>query len=1157
MAKYRLLGFKTQQWSIKAPKDFVVYCDASGLGLGCVLVQRETLLVWVEERHIYRSQESPAYLQSEGTKHRWIELFSDYDCEIRYHPGKANVPEKIKRRLDQLIEHRSDGALYYLDQIWVPLRGDVRTLIIDNAHKSKYSVHPGADKMYYDLTDMYRWPGMNKDINVYVSSCLTCLKVKAKHQRPSGLLQQPEIPEYKWERIAMDFVMKLPRTSSRHDAIWVIVVRLTKSAHFLPMREDYKMDRLARLYLNEIISRHGVPISIISDRDSRFTSRFWQSMQEALGTGLDMSTAYHPQTGRQSGCTIQTLEDMLKACVLDFDGSWDVHLLLVEFSYNNSYHSNVRCAPFESLYDKKYRSPILWAEVGEWQLIGPELVQETTENISQIKDRLKVARDRQKSYADKREFKKLKRSRIAIVKVRWNSKRGPEFTWERRDEQQYQKNGSVPELYRYQPVPVPVLFTRYGVLSSYSTRQKWKRSESLRPRQTRRVVGRRLTTHRMPAGPATLEVKLEHSNVYSTVEQMSFQTDVKSTFLNGKLKEEVYVKQPPGFESSEFPNYVYKLDKAFYGLKQDLEACSSVKTSMVPPNNLGPHLAGKPVNETCNIGMIGSLMYLIATRPDIQFSTVLCARYQFNPKESHLTAVKRILVYLKGTPTLGLYYPKCLGFDLKRYSDSDYAVCNMDKKAPQMKSQPSEYDIHYKMVPIFCDNTSAIAISNNLVLHSRTKHIDIRNHLPETHMTPMTLRQTLNEVRVSTVQGPDRTGQDRTGPSSELVQNARPRTGPKWYDPVRVGLRSGSVLHGIIIEFFCRTETDRSGPRSKVTKTPDRPDQNTFGKYVDHPSLKAIKIKLGKIATNASYLDKTPVPENSFPMIAYCLITGTEVGIGDIIYSDLVTKLLRSKIRNLPNILSNSNFSKDPSKVTKIELTAHMIAGPEASGTLPQKSKKPKSKKLPIKTKVTPPPKAIEGFEQSHSVSVGTVPDPQDSKRNIQLADPDHETLQLTTLVDIQAYLLFEDKLAQKSDEKEVFAVGDDMEEDTQADKEEHQSLSPNKDKPEPSHPPKTQASNSDSSSPDLKKYDNILPLTERQLVKYLMKFSRVLFKRITKQQWAQHKETAIFYADLEAFIEGYFEENVDHKDQPDKVIDATMNSLDKNNNVRGDLQML
>ncbi|GJU91588.1 putative reverse transcriptase domain-containing protein [Tanacetum coccineum] len=278
---------------------------------------------------------------------------------------KEAVDESVgmQKGLDEMIEQRSDGTLYYLDRIWVPLKGDVRTLIMDEDHKSRYSVHPGADKMYYDLRD-----------------------------RPSGLLQQPEIHEWNWEGIAMDFVTKFPS----------IVDRLTKFTHCLPMREDYKMDRLARLYLNEIVSRHGMPISIISDHDSSFTSRFWQSMQEALGTHLDMSMAYHPQTDGQSERIIQTLKDMLKACVLDFGGSWDVHLPLVEFSYNNSYHSSVRCAPFEALYGRKYRSPIMWAEIGEGQLIGPELVQETTEKISQIKDRHKAARDRQKSYADKR-----------------------------------------------------------------------------------------------------------------------------------------------------------------------------------------------------------------------------------------------------------------------------------------------------------------------------------------------------------------------------------------------------------------------------------------------------------------------------------------------------------------------------------------------------------------------------------------------------------------------------------------------------------------------------------------------------------------------------------------------------------------------------------
>ncbi|KAD3336759.1 hypothetical protein E3N88_32278 [Mikania micrantha] len=207
---------------------------------------------------------------------------------------------------------------------------------------------------------------------------------------------------WKWDQISMDFITKLPRTSRNHDSIWVIVDRLTKSAHFLPIREDYSMDRLAKLYVNEIVSRHGVPISIISDRDSRFMSRFWQTLQNALGTQINMSTAYHPQTDGQTERTNQTLEDMLRSCVIDFGGSWDIHLPLVEFSYNNSYHTSIQCAPFEALYGRKCRSPICWSEVGESQIIGPEFIQETTDKIALIQERIKAARDRQKSYADNR-----------------------------------------------------------------------------------------------------------------------------------------------------------------------------------------------------------------------------------------------------------------------------------------------------------------------------------------------------------------------------------------------------------------------------------------------------------------------------------------------------------------------------------------------------------------------------------------------------------------------------------------------------------------------------------------------------------------------------------------------------------------------------------
>ncbi|GJR34063.1 putative reverse transcriptase domain-containing protein [Tanacetum coccineum] len=435
------------------------------------------------------------------------------------------------------LEPRADGTLCLHSRSWIPCYGDLRSVIMHESHKSKYSIHPGSEKMYQDVKKLFWWPNMKADIATYVSKCLTCARVKAEHQRPSGLLVQPKIPEWKWDNITMDFITKLPRSSQGFDTIWVIVDRLTKSAHFLPIRENDPLDKLARLYLNRIVARHGIPASIICDRDGRFTSNFWRSFQKALGTDISMSTAYHPETDGQSERTIQTLEDMLRACVIDFGKGWVKHLPLAEFSYNNSYHASIKAAPYEALYGRKCRSPVCWAEVGEAQLTGPELIQETTEKIVLIKQRMQAAQDRQKSYADRkrkpmefeigdrvmlkvspwkgvvrfgkrgklnpryvgpfrvlakvgkvayklelpqelsrvhhtfhvsnlkkcyadeplvmplegihvddklqfveepveimeREIKRLKRSRIPLVKVRWNSRRGPEFTWERED----------------------------------------------------------------------------------------------------------------------------------------------------------------------------------------------------------------------------------------------------------------------------------------------------------------------------------------------------------------------------------------------------------------------------------------------------------------------------------------------------------------------------------------------------------------------------------------------------------------------------------------------------------------------------------------------------------------------------------------------------
>nr|GEZ22267.1 putative reverse transcriptase domain-containing protein [Tanacetum cinerariifolium] len=336
---------------------------------------------------------------------------------------------------------------------WLSCYGDLRTMIMHESHKSKYSIYPGSNKMYHDMKKLYWWPNMKVNIATYDSKCLACAK--------------------------------LPKTSQGYDTIWVIVNQLTKSAIFVPMRETGPMEKLVRMYLKEVVIRHGIHVSIICDCDPRFASNFWRSLQKALGTSLDMSIVYHPQTNRQSKRIFQTLKDMPRACVIDFVKGLVNHLSLVEFSYNNNYHASIKAAPFEALYGQKCRSPVCWAEVREVQLLDPEIVQETSEKMIQIKQRIQAARDRQKSYADLRhksmefqvgdrfmlkinpwkgvipvpldglhfddkihfveepikimdlEVKRLKRSRIPIVKVRWNSRRGLEFTWERKH--QFQK----------------------------------------------------------------------------------------------------------------------------------------------------------------------------------------------------------------------------------------------------------------------------------------------------------------------------------------------------------------------------------------------------------------------------------------------------------------------------------------------------------------------------------------------------------------------------------------------------------------------------------------------------------------------------------------------------------------------------------------------
>ena len=238
--------------------------------------------------------------------------------------------------------------------------------------------------MYHDLRRQYYWSEMKRHVGDFIRQCLTCQQVKAEHQKPAGILQPLEIAEWKWEHITMDFVTHFPRTSRKHDAIWVIVDRLTKSAHFLVVRMTFTLEELCRLYIREIVRLHGVPVSIVSDRDPRFMSQFWKSFQKAIGTQLSMSIIFHPQTDAQSERTIHILEDMLRACVLDLKGSWEEHLLLIEFAYNNSYQVSIQMAPYEALYGRPCRSPICWTEVGERFITGPDLIRDTSDKVGMI-----------------------------------------------------------------------------------------------------------------------------------------------------------------------------------------------------------------------------------------------------------------------------------------------------------------------------------------------------------------------------------------------------------------------------------------------------------------------------------------------------------------------------------------------------------------------------------------------------------------------------------------------------------------------------------------------------------------------------------------------------------------------------------------------------
>ncbi|GJV28777.1 putative reverse transcriptase domain-containing protein [Tanacetum coccineum] len=406
----------------KGSENFIVYCDASHKGLGVVLMQNKKVIVYASRqlkiheknytthdlelgdvafalkmwRHYLYGTRCTVFTDHKSLQHildqkelnmrqrRWLELLSDYDCDIRYHPGKANAvadalskKERVKPLRVRVLVMTIGLNLpkQILEAQTEALKPENLTAedvgVMHESHKSKYSIHPGSDKMYQDWKQLYWWPNMKENIATYVSKCLTCSKVKAEHQKPSGLLVQPEIPEWKWDKITMDFITKLPKTANSYDTIWVIVERLTKSAHFLPMRETDPMEKLMKLYMKEVVTRHVSP---------------WKEV------------VHFGKRGKLNPRYVVPFKVIERVRTVAYKLELPQQLSRV----HNTFHvSNLKMC----LSDESLMIPLEELRVDDKLHFVEELVE--------VMDR---------------EIKQLKKSCIPIIKVRWNSKRGLEFT---------------------------------------------------------------------------------------------------------------------------------------------------------------------------------------------------------------------------------------------------------------------------------------------------------------------------------------------------------------------------------------------------------------------------------------------------------------------------------------------------------------------------------------------------------------------------------------------------------------------------------------------------------------------------------------------------------------------------------------------------------
>jgi hypothetical protein len=303
----------------------------------------------------------------------------------------------------------NDDFLTYKGRLYIPNCDELKRFIMDEPHKRPYTSHPSYHKMITTTRKLFYWTGMKKDIADYLAKCLECQKVKLEHRHPTGLLQPLSIPEWKWETISMDFITTLPRSTKQNDAIMVVVEKLRKDAHFIPVKSTCKEIDISNIFMKEIFRLHGMPKEIIFDRDTKFTYNFWISLFDGFETKLLFSTTYHPHTDGKKKRVNHVLEFMLKMYVMHQPKKWEDYLPLVEFAYNNGYKESLKKSPFEALYGRQCNIPINYNNLVDRVTIGPDMLQEMEQQVIQIMKNQKISKDRQKSYTylkrTPREFK--------------------------------------------------------------------------------------------------------------------------------------------------------------------------------------------------------------------------------------------------------------------------------------------------------------------------------------------------------------------------------------------------------------------------------------------------------------------------------------------------------------------------------------------------------------------------------------------------------------------------------------------------------------------------------------------------------------------------------------------------------------------------------